>query len=166
MTLTSLIAAGETLNVEFKSDVNDTELVIQSDVERARSVLGRLVDAGVLEARGEGRGRAYHLSAAMYRVLGDRAGYVRVCGFEPAQQEQMVLQYAQEHGQITRREVAELCKLSAALWSNTDTFLSQSLVCAVLKELGETEPEKLLVNLLADVRRRLVAPARSAGGPT
>jgi ATP-dependent DNA helicase RecG len=49
----------------------------------------------------------------MYRVLGDRAGYVRVRGFEPAQQEQMVLQYAQEHGQITRREVAELCKLSA-----------------------------------------------------
>jgi hypothetical protein len=55
---------------------------------------------------------------------------------------------------------------TAALWSNTDTFLSQSLACAVLKELGETEPEKLLVNLLADVRRRLVAPARSAGGPT
>jgi hypothetical protein len=55
---------------------------------------------------------------------------------------------------------------TVALWSNTDTFLSQSLVQAVLKELGETEPEKLLVNLLAEVRRRLVAPARSAGGPT
>jgi hypothetical protein len=55
---------------------------------------------------------------------------------------------------------------TAALWSNTDTFLSQSRVQAVLKELGETEPEQLLVNLLAEVRRRLVAPARSAGGPT
>lgn len=86
---------------------------IQSDSERARTVLARLVDAGILEARGAGRGRAYHLSAAMYRVLGDRAGYVRVRGFEPAQQEQLVLQYAQEHGQITRREAAELCKLSA-----------------------------------------------------
>jgi ATP-dependent DNA helicase RecG len=86
---------------------------IQSDADRARTVLARLVDAGILEARGEGRGRAYHLSAAMYRVLGDRAGYVRVRGFEPAQQEQMVLQYAREHGQITRREAAELCKLTA-----------------------------------------------------
>lgn len=86
---------------------------IQSDSDRARTVLARLVDAGILEARGEGRGRAYHLSAAMYRVLGDRAGYVRVRGFEPAQQEQMVLRYAQEHGQITRREAADLCKLSA-----------------------------------------------------
>ncbi|MFZ4736273.1 MAG: RNA-binding domain-containing protein [Bradymonadia bacterium] len=85
---------------------------IQSDADRARTVLARLVDAGILEARGAGRGRAYHLSGAMYRVLGDRAGYVRVRGFEPVQQEQMVLQYAQEHGQITRREAAELCKLS------------------------------------------------------
>jgi ATP-dependent DNA helicase RecG len=50
----------------------------------------------------------------MYRVLGDRAAYVRVRGFEPAQQEQMVLQYAREHGQISRREAVELCKLSGA----------------------------------------------------
>lgn len=48
---------------------------------------------------------------------------------------------------------------TAALWSRTDTFLSQPLVRAVLQELGETQPETLLVNLLAEVRRRLVAPA-------
>ena len=101
------IGAARSLTVE------EAAVALQSDADRARSVLARLVDAGIVEARGEGRGRAYHLSAAMYRVLGDRAGYVRVRGFEPAQQEQMVLQYAQEHGQITRREAAELCKLSA-----------------------------------------------------
>lgn len=55
---------------------------------------------------------------------------------------------------------------TATLWSYTDTFLSQSLVQKVLRELGEAEPEKLLVNLLAEVRRRLVAPARSAGDST
>lgn len=54
----------------------------------------------------------------------------------------------------------------ASLWSNTDTFLSQPLVHAILRELGEASPEKLLVNLLAEVRRRLVAPARSAGVST
>jgi ATP-dependent DNA helicase RecG len=90
----------------------EVAIALQSDSERARSVLARLVDAGILEARGEGRGRAYHLTAAMYRVLGDRAGYVRVRGFEPAQQEQMVLKFAQEHGHITRSEAADLCKLS------------------------------------------------------
>ncbi len=92
--------------------VEDAGRAIQSDPDRARSALGRLVDAGILDARGEGRGRSYHLSSAMYRVLGDRVGYVYARGFEPMQQEQMVLQYAQQHGQITRREAAALCRLS------------------------------------------------------
>lgn len=92
--------------------LDDAARTMQSDTERARPVVARLVEAGILDGRGQGRGRSYHLSAAMYRVLGDRAGYVRVHGFEPAQQVQMVLQYAREHGQITRREAADLCKLS------------------------------------------------------
>ena len=34
-------------------------------------------------------------------------------GFEPLQQEQMVLQYVENHGSISRAETAELCLLSA-----------------------------------------------------
>ena len=44
--------------------------------------------------------------------LGEPGAYVRVRGFEPLQQEQMVLQYVQTHGRITRREAAELCQIS------------------------------------------------------
>lgn len=47
---------------------------------------------------------------------------------------------------------------SSALWSDSDTFLGQPLVIATLKELGEASPENLLVDLLAKVRSRLVAP--------
>lgn len=70
---------------------------------------------GRWRGRGQGcaRGRVYHLSAEMYRVLGDKSAYVRTRGFEPLQQEQMVLQYAQKHGQITRREAAELCRIAS-----------------------------------------------------
>lgn len=53
---------------------------------------------------------------------------------------------------------------AAALWSSTDTFLSQPLVQAVLKELGEHAPETLLADLLGEVRRRLVVGG--AGGTT
>jgi hypothetical protein len=42
---------------------------------------------------------------------------------------------------------------AVALWSNTNTFLSQPLVQKMLVELGEEHPERLLANLLADVRR-------------
>ena len=40
------------------------------------------------------------------------SGYVRVHGFEPLQQEQMIIQYVQVHGQITRNQAAELCGLN------------------------------------------------------
>lgn len=86
--------------------------LIQKPEAEARAVLNRLVEGGLVEARGEKRGRAWHLSAATYRRLGDRAAYVRQRGFEPLQQEQMVLQYVEKHGRITRREAAELCRLS------------------------------------------------------
>ena len=45
-------------------------------------------------------------------MLDAPAGYVRVHGFEPLQQEQMVLQYVDAHGHITRTEAAELCSLT------------------------------------------------------
>ena len=67
---------------------------------------------GWIQARGEGKGRSWHLSAAVYRVLDAPAGYVRVHGFEPLQQEQMVLQYVDAHGQITLTEAAERCSLT------------------------------------------------------
>ncbi len=46
---------------------------------------------------------------------------------------------------------------NVALWSSSDTFLSQPLVQEVLKELGEQCPEQLCNNLLLTVRERLLA---------
>lgn len=86
---------------------------IQKGELEARAALKSLVEVGLVEARGEGRGRAYHLSAATYRQLGEKAAYIRTRGFEPLQQENMVIQYVEKHGRITRREVAELCRLGS-----------------------------------------------------
>ena len=86
-------------------------LIQKPDAER-RAALHRLVEAGLVEERGQKKGRTWHLSAAAYRALGDKAAYVRRRGFEPFQQEQMVLQYVEKHGRITRSEVAELCRIN------------------------------------------------------
>lgn len=86
--------------------------LIQRPEGEARSVLERLVEDGLVERRGERKGRTYHLSAATYRRLGEKAAYVHRRGFEPLQQEQMVLQYAAKHGSISRAEAMELCQLS------------------------------------------------------
>lgn len=49
---------------------------------------------------------------------------------------------------------------TAALWSNTDTFLSQTLVQNVLCELGELCPKGLCTDLFANVRSRLLDVSR------
>ena len=86
--------------------------LIQKPEADARAALHRLVEAGLVEERGRKKGRTWHLSAAAYRALGDKAAYVRQRGFEPLQQEQMVLQFVQKHGRITRKDAAALCRIT------------------------------------------------------
>jgi ATP-dependent DNA helicase RecG len=85
--------------------------LIQKPESDVRVVLNRLVEAGLVEPRGERKGRTWHLSAATYRRLGQPVAYVRQRGFEPLQQEQMVLQYVDKFGRITREETCTLCQV-------------------------------------------------------
>jgi ATP-dependent DNA helicase RecG len=88
--------------------------VLQRTEAETRNDLVRMVERGWVEARGEGKGRTWHLPAAVYRALEASAGYVRVRGFEPIQQEQMVLVYVEAHHRITRAEATELCAIAPA----------------------------------------------------
>ena len=107
----------------------DAARLIQKPEVEARATLHRLVEAGLVEERGRKRGRTWHLSAAAYRAIGDKAAYVHQRGFEPLQQEQMVLQYVEKHGRITRREAAELCRISGPqAYRLLDRLLKQGLI--------------------------------------
>lgn len=94
-----------------RATTGELALVLQRTDAETRTLLTRMVERGWVEARGERKGRSWHLSAAVYRVLEAPASYVRVRGFEPLQQEQMVLQYVDAHGQISRAQAADLCAL-------------------------------------------------------
>ncbi len=87
--------------------------LFQVGAHEARLVLNHLVERGLLEARGESKGRTYHLAASVYRRLGEPTQYVRTRGFDDIQQEQMVLTYVDRHGSVTRRDAAELCQLES-----------------------------------------------------
>lgn len=84
---------------------------IQRDEDAARKLLERLVEAGLVEAHGVKKGRTYTLSPQVYQKMGQAADYVRQAGFDPIQQEQMVLNYAQAHGRIARKDAATLCRI-------------------------------------------------------
>ncbi len=75
-----------------------------------KSLLGRLVEVGILEARGVGRSRKFHLTARFYDLAQDRNAYVRIKGADPLQQERMILDYVSAYGSITRNQAAQLCQ--------------------------------------------------------
>lgn len=111
LSLDELLVLTELLSERKLTTARAAQLLQRGEPE-VRAQLARMVERGTVEARGEGRGRTYHLSAAAYRALEDAAAYVRVRGFEPLQQEQMVLAYVDAHGSITRGQAADLCQVS------------------------------------------------------
>jgi len=84
----------------------------QKSEQSTRNSLEKLVEAGLVDAHGAGRGRAYTLSAKVYRHSGRESAYIRQVGFDPIQQEQMVLAYIDKHGSIKRADAADLCRIS------------------------------------------------------
>jgi len=85
---------------------------IQRSQHDARAVLERLIEEGLVEARGERRGRVYHLAARFYGAVGQPEAYVRVHGLDAIRQEAAVLQFVQAHGRIKRENVMKLCSLT------------------------------------------------------
>jgi ATP-dependent DNA helicase RecG len=99
------------LRRERRMDIHLLASAIQKDVSTARAVLERLMEIGLVEAHGVKKGRTYTLSARVYQRLDQKAGYIRQAGFDPIQQEQMVLKYIRKHGTIRRKDAIELCKI-------------------------------------------------------
>lgn len=85
---------------------------IQRDASSAKRTLETLIERGLVEPHGAARGRSYTLSASLYRNAGDKAAYTRQAAFSALQNEQMILSYARQHGQIKRADVVDLCHLT------------------------------------------------------
>ncbi len=91
---------------------NELAEMLRLSPTAARAATARLVEAGILEARGNGRNRRVHLTARFYDLAQDRNAYVRIKAMDPLQQEHMVTEYVRTYGRITRSQAANLCQLS------------------------------------------------------
>lgn len=100
------------LRGERRLTTRDLAPALQRGEAETRVLLERLLESGLIEAHGIGRGRSYTLSAQIYQQTGQKAAYVRQAGFDAIQQEQMVLKYVAIHHSIKREEVMELCRLN------------------------------------------------------
>lgn len=100
--------------LRYERRLTTTDLIVdtQKSEQANRTVLEKMVEAGLVDAHGSGRGRMYTLSAKMYRHSGQKAAYIRQAGFDRIQQKQMVLAYIDKHGSIKRAEVMDLCQIT------------------------------------------------------
>jgi ATP-dependent DNA helicase RecG len=85
---------------------------VQKDEGAAKRTLETLIERGLVEPRGTGRGRTYTLSASLYALEGSRVAFTLQSGFEQSQNEAFVLNFARQHGRVKRSEVVELCRLN------------------------------------------------------
>lgn len=111
MPLDSLIILAR-LRKERRLSVNDLAPAIQKNESAVRGVLERLTEAGLVEAHGVKKGRTYTLSANVYGKMGKPDDYIRQIGFDSIQQEEMVLRYVDKNKTITRKQAADLCRIS------------------------------------------------------
>jgi ATP-dependent DNA helicase RecG len=111
MPIDSLIILA-TLREQRRASSEQLSEWLQKDVSRVASSVESLVESGLLQAHGAGRGRTYTLSPDLYRLLGKKVEYTRQAGFDRLQHEQMVEKYLSQQGRITRQEVIDLCRLT------------------------------------------------------
>jgi len=111
MPIDSLIILSR-LRHERRLATTDLTADTQKSEQATRTALEKLVEAGLVEAHGTARGRTYTLSAKVYRRAGQKVAYVRQAGFDPIQQEQMVLAYIDKHRSIKRADVMDLCRIT------------------------------------------------------
>lgn len=70
-----------------------------------------LIESGLVEATGNGKGRSYILSAKVYKEQGNVVGYVRQTGIDS----ELIMKLAmQQGGHVTRDNVSELLNVSSS----------------------------------------------------
>lgn len=84
---------------------------IQQSRHKAAGILENLLEAGLVQPHGAGRGRSYTLSSKVYQAIGKEVEYTRQAGFDKLQQEQLVMNMVRQHGKVQRQDVMDLCQL-------------------------------------------------------
>ena len=102
-----------TIRNERRVTVDRLSEVIHLNKSRTSSTIENLVEAGLVEAIGNGANRSYILSAKVYKQNNDSAKYVRQTDIDAVRYPELIIKLAkQQDGVITKEDVAELLKIT------------------------------------------------------
>lgn len=95
-----------------QATLHEISQVLKREESRLKVVLETLVESGLVEALGNGRGRNYMLSSKAYGA-DMAAAYVRQKGIDEIRYPELVLELARKQGEIRRADVVTLLLISA-----------------------------------------------------
>lgn len=136
------------LKEERRADIHQISAVTHLTMNKAKTALEKLSEAGLVEKRGTGRGRTYMLSSNVYRKTASMIEYVRQRDIEVLRQNPLVLQLAESKVFITRKDVVALL------------HLSESQAYRVLKKLVDDD-KLILVGRGRSAKYKLKASSKS-----
>lgn len=99
---------------------------IQKQIHDARSVTEWLVEHGMVEGIGNGKGRYYILSAKVYSLSGNPSGYLKQKGKTSSEETLVIVDALEKQGSIVRNDITILCHCTP----NHASFLLSLLVRA------------------------------------
>ena len=112
----------------------DLAAPLQCTPQEASKLIEPLVESGLIQAHGTGRGRQYTLSPQVYKQLGQGAEYARQAGFDDLQQVELIRNLARQQNRIKREDVIALCRLSPRQAKHR---LDQMVATGVLERHGQ-----------------------------
>ena len=103
-----LLLALDAVKQLHRASVQDVAERTHTDESRVRVVLENLVESGLVERLGNGRGRYYIMSSKYSKETNSTVGYVRNRDIDALRHQELVMQLAQTKGEVTRADVVEL----------------------------------------------------------
>ena len=97
-----------------RASVNELAEFIHTNENRIRPIVESLLESGMVEASGTGRGRTYMLSSRYYKLTHRPYAYVRNHDIDSMRHEELVIKLAKHQGFISRSDVIELLHVSPA----------------------------------------------------
>lgn len=102
-----------TICTERRVTVERLSEVIHLNKSRTIATIENLVEAGLVEAAGNGPNRSYILSAKVYKQSNESAKYIRQANIDAVRYPELIIKLAkQQDGFISKEDVADLLKIT------------------------------------------------------
>lgn len=101
-----------TLQAKRRASVSELSEVTHISEARIKANVERMLESGLIEASGNGKGRSYILGAKVYREQENSIGYVRQTDIDKLRYEELILKLVEQQGYVKRDDVRTLLNIT------------------------------------------------------